>query len=185
MKRLFAAIKVLPDAGFLEHYSAMKQLLTSEKIRWVEPENLHITLKFLGSTEERLIPSICNSLEAAAADTKAFKLDLHGAGIFGSSYNPRVIWIHCKPEKDLKTLAHKIRIQMEGLGFKTDRQNFVPHLSLGRMKKVLHMKSFQKAIQKFHDCYYQSMEVNCLNLYESMLLPKGPEYKLIKAVEFT
>ncbi len=179
MKRLFAAIKVHPSEGFLSRYYSLKRNLKDEKIRWVDPENIHITLKFFGETPEHHIPAINAALQQSAAGHAAFDLSITSTGIFGSSYQPKVIWFGIEPHEDIIRLSESILTELEKTGIERDRQNFVPHLTIARIKQLEDKKYFQKVIDHNKEDFIQKEEVNEFHLFESMLKPGGAEYTVI------
>ena len=183
MKRLFAAIKVHPSEEFLVRYYNLKKNLKQEKIRWVDPENIHITLKFFGECPEHHIPAIEMALEQAASQVQAFKFNILNTGIFGSSYRPRVIWFGIKPEEQIITLAQTVFDELEKIGIERDRQNFVPHLTVARIKQLEDRDHFQKVIDKYREGFIQKEEVKQFHLFESHLGPKGPKYDIISSFE--
>ena len=180
MKRLFAAIHIVPDERFLSIYKDLQQKLSSEKIRWVKPENLHITLKFFGETPIQKIDVINKVLENISSNHLPFKLQLQETGIFGSRYKPRVIWFGVGENEQLTSFANEILTKLDKAGFLLNRQNFVPHLSLGRMK-VMHRKvAFQQAIDSLQNVFVQEIKVSSISLFESKLLPTGVVYNRIE-----
>ena len=181
MKRLFAAIKIHPDEAFLKRYYAIKKALIDEKIKWVRPENIHITLKFFGETPEHHIPGISIALRQAAKEATPFELVLQNTGIFGSSYNPRVIWFGMEPHDEIIQLSKAVFRELEVIGIETGRQNFVPHLTVARIKSLDDKKFFQGVIDKNKEGFIQKEEVNEFHLFESILLPDGPKYELIES----
>ena len=181
MKRLFAAIKLHPSEEFLSRYYAMKRTLQSEKIKWVEPDNIHVTLKFFGETPDHHIPGINLALREAAKNISAFSFGLEHIGIFGSSYKPRVIWMGIEDEGAITALAEEVFRQLEIIGIKKDRQNFVPHLTIARIKSVINKEQFQNVIKKYREGSIQKEEVNTFHLFESILRPRGPEYTILKS----
>jgi RNA 2',3'-cyclic 3'-phosphodiesterase len=184
MKRLFVAIKIKPDAVFLEQFREMKDALKHEPVKWVEEHNIHITLKFLGETDEALIPSIGKALDETARSTKAFRFSLEGLGIFGSNYNPRVLWIGIKPYETLAGLMDNVHSSLELQGFERDRQNLVPHLTLGRIKFLKDKKLFREVIDEFRDISSSPITAAGMILFESILKKEGPEYRMIQAHSF-
>ena len=110
-KRLFIAIHVVPDQKFTHYLDQIKNVLISEKIRWVKPENYHITLRFLGDTDTRLIPEISSGLLSSLQNLKSFTLDLFSLGVFRSLYNPRVLWIGISHSEVLLSLKKSISIE--------------------------------------------------------------------------
>lgn len=180
MKRIFAAIKIQPSEVFLNTYFQLKSNLKNEKIKWVELENIHVTLKFFGETEESRIGGINELLSNIAHDHASFSLSLKNVGIFGSSYNPRVIWFGIEKNDQLISLANDVLDRVGNIGFKRDRQNFVPHLTIGRIKFIDDKKRFQEVISRFQTIDIQGQTVAQFYLIESILRPQGPEYKILE-----
>ena len=180
MKRLFAAIKINPSEEFVQTYYNLKTNLRNDKIKWVDIDNIHITLKFFGETSEDRIPEIIDSLTAIAASHPNLTLHIRNTSIFGSSYKPRVIWFGIEENERLIKLAKEVLRGMDDIGFKQDRQNFVPHLTIGRVKYIDDKNRFQQIIDKYKSTEIQKQEVSEFILYESILRPKGPEYKVIE-----
>ena len=178
MKRLFAAIKIYPSDEFSRLYYEMRNRLKHEKIRWVAPGNIHITLKFFGETDEKLIPAINQALNATAKSCQSFDFELRNTGIFGSSYNPKVIWFGIRQSEKLVKLAGSVFEELDARGWKRDRQNFVPHLTIGRIKHINDKQLFQKIIDDFAEVEIQAVSVKEFHLYESILRKEGPEYKI-------
>jgi 2'-5' RNA ligase len=179
MKRLFAAIKVNPSEVFLKQYYFFKKNLQLEKIRWVDLQNMHITLKFFGETPEHHIPAIDAALKQASSRMGPFTYNIADAGIFGSSYKPRVIWFGIQPQEQIKMLANNVFDELEMIGMERDRQNFVPHLTIARINELNEKKHFQEVIDKYREGFIQKEEVNQFHLFESHLGPKGPKYTII------
>ena len=180
MQRLFAAIKIDPSEELSRLYYEMRNRLKHEKIRWVAPGNIHITLKFFGETNEELIPAISEALNAAAGKHKPFDFELRDTGIFGSSYNPKVIWFGIQRNEILTALAGSVFEELDARGWKRDRQNFVPHLTIGRIKHINDKQLFQKIMDDYAEVEIQSVSVREFLLYESILRKEGPEYKILE-----
>lgn len=187
MKRLFAAIKILPDENFINIINDFKRNLNYEKIKWVEPENIHLTLKFFGETKENLIENICDALQKSGSNIDKFSFNIRNTGIFGSSYNPRVIWFDIDNKKPIIDLADSIRRNLKyahGFTLKETRQNFVPHLTVGRIKFLNDKKKLQKIVDNHSNDFIQKVSVDRFYLFESILQRQGPIYKVIKEFEF-
>jgi 2'-5' RNA ligase len=179
MKRLFAAIKIHPSEAFMARYYALKNSLKDEPIKWVDPDNIHITLKFFGETPEHHISAINQALKKAACEISPFKFSIRDTGIFGSSYNPKVIWFGIDPREEIIRLSESILEELEQIGIARDRQNFVPHLTIARIKNIEDKTFFQKVIDKNKEGFIQKEEVKFIHLFESILLPRGPKYSII------
>ncbi len=178
MKRLFVAVKITPDEHFLKNYRALRYALQLEKISWVKPDNFHLTLKFLGKTPEEKLPDIQKALQEVVSKHKTFTLKLAGTGIFGSSYKPRVIWFGVENDMVIRQLGEAVLNHLDKAGFHRDRQNFVPHLTIGRINKINHKKMFQKALAEHRNDFLQESVVDKIILYESLLKPSGVVYRV-------
>lgn len=180
MKRLFVAVKFVPGEKLLTSYNAIKTALRGEKITWVDPKNLHVTLKFLGETDTDRIPDIVSELEKVAAKHNVFPVKISSSGVFGSSYKPRVIWFGIEHNPDFVKLGNDVIDAAERTGFERDRQNFVPHLTVGRIKFLRNTSLFQDTVSRFKPGTLLETEVRSFILYESILRPQGPEYIALK-----
>ncbi|MCX6244574.1 MAG: RNA 2',3'-cyclic phosphodiesterase [Bacteroidetes bacterium] len=176
MKRLFAAIETAPDKEFLEQNRKLKKQLGQEKIKFVEEHNLHITLKFFGETEEKRIPDIIRILNAVALRTESFNFRLEGLGVFGSRYDPRVVWAGIQPYDKLASLMKEVGEDMKSIGYQPDRQNLIPHLTIGRIRELRDKQFFQKVIDENKTITSGEMIVESIILFESILKKEGPVY---------
>ena len=175
-KRLFAAIKIDPDKYFLDQVHRLKMQLAHEKIKWVEEQNIHVTLKFFGDTDERSIPEIESVLKKIAEENIAFGFRLRSMGVFGSSYNPRVMWAGIEPYDHLVKLMKDLHSELKTIGYDPDRQNLVPHLTIGRIKEIKDKQFFQRTIEKFREIETSEKMATEIYLYESILKNDGPVY---------
>jgi 2'-5' RNA ligase len=183
MKRLFAAIHIKPTEALSDIYENLRQILGFHIIKWVDINNIHITLKFFGETPVDEIPAITTALKLSVKDIEAFEIKLSKTGIFGSYYNPRVIWVGIEENEMLNKLSGNVISNLEASGYLSDRQNFVPHLTLGRIKEIKDKNHFQEVIAHFSNYTYQTQRITGFTLYESILRKEGPEYIVIE--EFT
>ncbi|MBU1370260.1 MAG: RNA 2',3'-cyclic phosphodiesterase [Bacteroidetes bacterium] len=182
MKRLFIAIHVSPEPVLLNLLEMLKTELSNERINWVKPANMHLTLKFLGSVAEAQIPVINDAVRECISGFEPLALQFDKTGIFGSRYEPRVLWLG--PDKispQLHSLANNLLDAMDTLGFIRDRQNFVPHLTLGRIKKLTDKQHFQQVIGNIPQKTYIQTRVDELILFESILHKEGPQYLVQQA----
>ena len=183
MKRLFAAIKIHPSPQYISLFNEISSSLRHERIKWVEPSTMHLTLKFFGETDETKIPAICHALETAVAQSKPFTLKISNTGIFGSHYDPKILWFGIDKLDELENLARNIFTELVKYGWEADRQNFVPHLTIGRIKELKDKPLFQKIVRKYNTVEIQEEKVTEIILYESILRREGPLYvKVFSAV---
>lgn len=176
MKRLFAALIVHPDAEFLSMYRNIQNQLSYESIKWVEEHNIHITTKFFGETPEHKIGKICEILKSRSEQTTEIQIQLSKVGCFGSRYSPRVIWLGIEPYAQLVGFMQSLQFDLQPLGYETDRQNTVPHLTLGRIKMVKDKMRFQRVIENYSGWKSKIHIFSGMVLYESILHRDGPEY---------
>ncbi len=170
--RLFVAVDI--DDNLRRSITPLLKLLSSFKgIKAVEPENLHMTLKFLGEVDELKAGKIKRELEKI--DFSPFEMEFSGIGFFPNSNYMRVIWIGTKGEGIYK-LADEVEKGMKKLGFKKDR-DFKAHLTVGRVKRI-DPSSKSKLLKELeeYDRGYGKMLVKNFKLKKSTLTPKGPIY---------
>ncbi len=176
MKRLFAAIKIHPSSRYISLFNEISASMNHERIKWVEPENMHLTLKFFGEIAENKIPAICQAMQKSASKSKPFTLSIANTGLFGSRYDPKVIWFGINKNEVLQNLTENIFAELQAVDFTRDRQNFVPHLTIGRIKEIKDKSLFQQIISKYNTLDIQQEHVGEIVLYESILDRKGPTY---------
>jgi 2'-5' RNA ligase len=184
MKRLFAAAKIHPSAEFLKTYNSLKTGLKFARITWVKPESVHVTLKFFGETDEKRIPAISKVLQEVAGRHEPFTSELVNVGIFGSSYSPKVIWFGIERAEPFKALGEDVLQSLETIGWERNRQNFVPHLTIGRIKEIPDKHLFQRIIDEHKKARMQEISVREFHLYESILQKEGPIYRVVQSFTF-
>ena len=134
MPRLFVAIEV-PDEVKAALGAALGELRQDRAVRWSPPETLHLTLKFLGETEESAVPAITSALERATAGHAPFDVALGGFGTFPPRGAPRVLWVRVRGDVErLVALASAIDSALAPLGVEPDDRAFAPHLTIGRAR---------------------------------------------------
>jgi 2'-5' RNA ligase len=177
MKRIFIAVKVEPGAELIRMISTVKALLGAEYIKWVDPANIHITLAFLGDTEEKRIKNLSNMLKESCRGFREFDFLLAGTGVYKNYRDPRVIWVGIKSQEMLSGLYDKIAEGLIDTGFAIEVRQFRPHLTLGRVKSIKDTENLKKVLEKYRDTEFQKVDVKEVFLYESILLQTGPIYK--------
>jgi 2'-5' RNA ligase len=174
--RCFISIE-LPQALKQKITSVIERLVkTGADVRWVVPENLHVTLKFLGPTPGNLIPDIEEKLRRAAGAHGRFTLKLSGAGAFPNERRPRVVWIGLVDSDELLGLQRDIDASMEELGFEREDRPFSPHLTLGRVKSPRGNIALAKELDALRGFDIGVVEVGSVSLMKSELSPKGSKY---------
>ena len=137
---------------------------------------MHITLKFLGETHEKEIPKVKQLLQDFTLTHSEFEIVFDKVGIFGSSYNSRVVWFGMEDNEKIRNLGEDLLNYFHENGYRQDRQNFIPHLTVGRIKKLENKNFFQKQIDKAKEQFLQTFKVSEIILFQSRLTPQGPIY---------
>ncbi|MFQ6617517.1 MAG: RNA 2',3'-cyclic phosphodiesterase [Fidelibacterota bacterium] len=149
-------------------------------IRWVPVDNIHLTLKFLGDVEEKVISEISWILERVSKRYSPFNLYIEGAGVFPGFRAPRVIWFGVRMEDStLLDLVRDLENELALLGFKKEKRPFSPHLTLGRVKQPGGMERLKPAIQGLEVPSTQFLVKEVL-LMKSTLTPKGSIYSTLQ-----
>jgi 2'-5' RNA ligase len=177
MKRIFIAIKVEPAETLLKMISEIKSGLNKDIIKWTHTDNIHITIAFLGDTEDSLIKNIKTMLKNKSEGSGKFILTLKGYGVFRSLNDPRIIWAGIESTKELIDLNDSIVRGLKELNIKIEDRPFNPHLTLGRIKKINDNEALRLLIEKYQNSEIQIVPVNEIILFESFLLQSGPVYK--------
>ena len=175
----------------LEIKENIKELLVSVQqkigskisgIKWVKPKNMHLTLKFLGSTREDKIGKISNILEETAKGLTCFNISVAGLGAFPNSNNPKVIWSGMKADDVLYNFQKAIDISLEPLGFAREKRPFSPHLTIGRVRDSRAKKKLRDVFEQFkpHPCNFIAENIT---FYKSDLMPEGPVYTVLKTIK--
>lgn len=177
MKRIFIAVKVTPEAELLKAAATLKALLASESIKWTDMTNTHLTLAFLGDTDEGRIKLVARMLGDRCAGFKEFSFNIKGTGVFKSYRDPRVIWAGITPAEKLAALEVEINSGLTENGFRIEERPFRPHLTLGRIRSVKNNEYLREVVERYNDTVFQTVTANEVILYESILKQTGPLYK--------
>jgi len=185
MKRLFIAVDIELSEQFQNLTQQLHLDLRNDEIVWVRSGLQHLTLRFLGETPEAKIEPVSNALSSLAKNTQPFELQLDKMGVFGSKYAPATLWYGFSEFALFKSLFEKLEKELSLIGFSTNYGNFVPHITVGRIKKVDNKKRFWETIEKRQPQFSQTISVNHLKLIQSKLTNDGPVYKTLGNFEFT
>ena len=157
-----------------------------ERLRWVRPENIHITLKFLGETPAERQPQIEDALRAAAEGVAPIELTLGELGKFGGRQNPRVLWVDVRGDVDaLKALHKRVDARIAALGFPGDERPFAAHLTLARVPQDLSKKIARPLTDAIEAVKVPDppIPVREIVLMRSELRREGPVYTRLSGVE--
>lgn len=181
MKRLFFALPLYHEQIEYKILPLLKKQLQNQKITWVNPSQTHITIHFFGDTSEEFIPLIENTLAEATQNIYSKTIYFQNLGYFGSHSNPRVIWIGISDIKWLTETFNIIEQHLNKIECFSERKEFNPHLTIGRIKFLSDLDLFHNVITALSAEVNFSAYVNKLVLYQSILKPQGPIYIPIKS----
>jgi 2'-5' RNA ligase len=180
--RAFIAINI--DRRIVQKISeAIIQLKRSiPEVRWVAPDNIHVTLKFLGDIEPTQIDPIANALEQALNLFPRFTINAKGLGVFPALRRPRVLWIGLEGNQLVK-LAAKVEAALEPLGFMPEARGFQPHLTIGRWRQSDGgSKNLMEELERWKSHDYGASQVEAVILFQSVLKPDGALHKPLRVI---
>jgi 2'-5' RNA ligase len=186
--RLFVALQI-PDsirndyAALVEDLRRLDAKAAPKKPKWVRPENLHVTLKFIGKTDPAKLDSILSALANVRSPQK-LRLHFRNIGFFPNANRPRVIWGGMEASENLAPLAHSIDQQIAALGFPAEERAFTPHLTLARLDPPAIAPELRAAIEKLAARDFGELHTSEFHLIESKLKPTGAEYTTLQSFSF-
>lgn len=187
--RTFIAVETPPDVvgRALKLAKRLAPAAAAADIKWVAPENLHWTVKFLGDVDPRDLAEICQALAEAARRTPPFRMEVAGAGAFPNLARPRTLWLGAGPGGEgLVALAEAVEIAMTKIGFRREGRRFEPHLTIGRVRNGgAPQEALGELLAENVDFHGGSMEVDEVVLFSSELRPDGPIYEALERAELT
>lgn len=186
--RLFAAIKLSED---LEHeLYALEGMLRSETlmrpVRWVVPENIHLTVKFLGQVEAARIPDSSAALSNSAKSVSPFTLTVRGLGCFPNFKRPDVIWAGLGGQlTEAAELVRRVEEAFAAIGFTRETRPFSPHLTLGRVRREARpaeRAAVGSYLERIPTQDYGTITADSIHLIKSDLRSSGPVYTTISSI---
>ena len=184
--RCFIAIEI--DAAIRRRVGSLQRKLTSPglPVRWVRPERMHLTLKFLGEVEDARVADLGPAMTEVAGQCSPFDLHVRGAGCFpGSGRSVRVVWVGLEdPTGQLQACQTLLETTLQPLGFAPEGRPFSPHLTLGRVKTPGRPGPLREKIDALADFDAGAQTVDQMILFESRLQKSGPEYTVLVRERF-
>jgi 2'-5' RNA ligase len=177
MMRLFIACP-LPEPvreGLGKIISDLRQ--EGDQIKWVATNNIHLTMRFLGNTDETIVPAIKNRMHGLFSGFEPVESTINRIGAFPNLRRPRVIWAGLAHNTEpLSALAANIELAMQDLGFEAESKGFRAHLTLGRLKHGRGSESLIARLSEF-ELVPLPVRFDRLVLFKSTLTPRGPIYQ--------
>jgi 2'-5' RNA ligase len=148
-------------------------------VKWVSVNNIHLTLKFLGNTQESALPEIRDHLFNVVLSYNPFYIRIYTTGVFPNRKYPRVIWIGVGDSDILKRLHNDIENAMVLFGFEKENKAFKPHLTIGRVRSHKSIFPLVHDFDTFKDKDFGNIHVKKIKLMKSELKPQGAIYSCL------
>lgn len=178
--RVFVAIELTSEIQKALGDLAEKLKNPDDKVTWVKPYNIHLTLKFLGNVPKGDIGALEKAISDVAGGFKEFNTTIRGTGVFPRERAPRVVWIGITDgEEEIKRIYLDLENKLASLGYPKEERSFTPHLTLGRVKYIKDIDKFIKNLHKYKENILGKMSVNSISLIKSILTPKGSIYEIL------
>jgi len=179
--RLFVAVDI--SSQIQDRIGQVQQKLKRDMadaargVKWVRPEQIHLTLKFLGEVRDTMLTQVCDGVTRTAARCESFEMQVQGLGVFGQP--ARVVWAGVEPCPPLMKLQAELENEFEKLGWAKESRAFAGHLTLGRVKNAAAGRKLAPVIENAGGEIFGSVRVDRAVLYESRLHADGPEYSVV------
>jgi 2'-5' RNA ligase len=180
-KRTFLGIDV--GNPIRQHLIALQEEFgeIAQDVKWVEPENLHITLLFLGEVEQREIIDICRAAQKAVREMPTFMMTVEGAGAFPNLRRPRTLWVGVGAgAAEIEAVHDAIESPLLDMGsYRRETRGYVPHVTLGRVRGEGPNEELAKALTKHHGWSAGEVLVCEVQIMSSELTSEGPLYTVL------
>lgn len=183
--RCFLAIE-LPD-GIRESLASLQDRLrpVARGVRWSRPDQIHLTVKFLGEVPDVRLPAVCRAAEAVAAAGPQFHIRIGGTGCFPVRGPARIVWAGLvDPPKALFDCQRACEKAFASLGYPPEGRAFHPHLTLGRVNTSFPCEGIRAAVAAESGCSIGSFTATELTVFQSVLSASGPAYTAMGRVPF-
>ena len=177
--RLFIAALLPEDImlGVGDYIDGLKPNI--DGVKWEKRDKLHVTLKFLGETGDSAAAQVADKLETLCLNYSPFQMSITRFGGFPNLEKPRVIFVGLSPNEGLSLLKRDIESELQALGFKAENRRFIPHITVGRVKNKLAIKSPLPIPEKI------AFNISRIGLIKSELNNKGSVYTPLKVLDLT
>ena len=148
-------------------------------VKWIQPGNVHLTLKFLGEVKDERVVEVCDVVKEVCGRHKSFELDIESVGRFGGR-SARVLWVGMGDGKDaLLRLQEDIERQLDLAGWAAETRKFSGHLTLCRIKNSKAGSNLAAISEDYKDLKLGTVSADSVSVYQSQLRPTGPVYTVL------
>jgi len=182
--RLFWAVNLPPETKAILVRLQDRLRHPALDAKWVEQENLHLTLKFLGETEAAAVPALVEAVRERLRGSGEAVLELHGCGTFGRP--PRVLWVGVRGDLSrLRSIHKRVDEACRALGFAPEARGFAPHLTLARLRPGARGLPREVTSAAAEVGFLGALRVTSVELMRSRLTPRGPVYSVLAGVDLS
>jgi 2'-5' RNA ligase len=187
MLRSFIALEIPPriQQVITLASASLQKSLPRPLVRWVSPQNIHLTLRFLGETSSIILDQVVATLEIEASNHTPIDIQVANFGAFPNSERARVLWVGLQAPSTLSDLYKSVETITTNLGFTNKERGFSPHLTIGRVNQ----NATSADLKKISICLHQTemgvlgcFQVEAIAIFKSNLRPSGPLYTLLHSI---
>ncbi|MBI1902470.1 MAG: RNA 2',3'-cyclic phosphodiesterase [Planctomycetia bacterium] len=154
------------------------------KVKWVEPENLHFTLKFLGDVRMNDVPAVCQAVAEGCREHAPFEIEVGSIGAFPADDRPRTVWVGVNGGASaMQALQASIEERLLAIGFRREGRAYEPHLTIGRVRENPRGNSLPELLRQYRDFAAGAMVVSQVVVFSSELRTEGPVYGVLATTE--
>ncbi len=178
--RVFIAIdindQIRNGIGNLQQKLSAEADIKKSDVKWVRPESIHLTLKFLGEIKDAQCVEVCNITEEVVANHKNFELDIESIGCFGGK-SPRVLWVGMGAgSNQLRELAKNLDEKFTSAGWPKETRDFTGHLTVCRIRNSKAGAKLAQVSEQYRDYQLGAIPADSVTVYQTELTPQGPIY---------
>jgi len=182
--RTFIGLPLRVESGFLHARMELMKALDGERISWTDPDQYHVTLRFIGDTDSLFIHEIGSALHKHITVPCQISLETVKLGSFGPRKGPRVIWVGFEETAFFDSLKSEVDYVLELCGFPANEHPFRAHLTLGRVRSLRRLQAYYNALEEMDQKFRTTVHFTKLVFFRSVLGPGGPQYSVLDELIF-
>jgi 2'-5' RNA ligase len=180
--RAFISVDLEPQPKLIEFWESLKG--TNAPLKLVNLDIIHMTLKFLGDTDEAKIDDIERIMSASIENIEPFEVEIKRTGAFPNLNYMKVVWVGLEGAELLISISKTLDQGLSKIGFKREKRGFRPHVTVARVKGPRNKDVLADVINNYKDVSFGVKRVDGIRLKKSVLSREGPTYSTIKEVKF-
>ena len=164
--------------------SYFKTQLPPKVIKWVDSNNMHLTLKFMGETPVNQLEAIKKAMHQVVTAFPILEIEVKDLGMYPNAKKPRVVWLGISGAENLITLHKQLDRALKEIGIQSEKRPFSPHLTIGRVRRSADPESVStvgQTLSQFKVSSLGHVMINELVYYQSELTPQGPNYTILQS----